>query len=513
MIIRALRSRLPNDNWTRFLLVPALVFIATAVLRNYQTDLWHHLARGRVMVEAQSLLDHDLFTYTVEGQPLQDANWAWQVSFYRLYQLGGLALVQLANSLLLTLTLTLLLVRTWKRCGSLLVAAAACVFTLFGLWQLLIIRPQTVSFLLFVILHGALEAGVIRRRRLLLAPVVMGVWVNCHGGFPVGLALIGCYALAAFLESPAPVVEDDRPAWRRQLLPRVQAALPWGLCLVASVAATLVNPYGWHVYEYVGLTSSVAPARGIEEWLPPGLHLLVSKIWVVSILLLLGLFALQGKRPSVRELCLIGVFLPAACGSVRMVAWWLLLCTPILATQVMALWSRYFTAEPDARPSWGNAAACGLMLAAMVLSVPALERFNPLFALPGRAHRTEYDLQAVADHLAEGGPTGRIFTCFEWGEYLGWSLGPGYQVFMDGRIEIFPDEVWREYSAVTRGRADWEAILDRYQVSCLVLDTSGYHHELLPQVRRSPAWRETLCQGDAVVFERRPEAGWRSARR
>ncbi len=498
---RALPCWLPTDNITRFLIVPALVFIATAVLRNYQTDLWHHLARGRVMVETHGLLNQDLFTYTVPDKPLQDANWAWQVSFYRLYQLGGLALVQLANSLLLTLTMTLLLVRTWKRCGSLLVAIAVCVFTFFGLWQLLIIRPQTVSFLLFVILHGALEDGVARRRRILLAPVVMGLWVNIHGGFPVGLALIGCYALAAFLQTP-PLAVGELTSWRRQLLPRLRAAFPWGLCLAASIAATFVNPYSWHVYEYVGLTSSVAPARGIEEWLPPGLQLLVSKIWVVSILLLLGLFALQGKRPAVWELCWIAVFLPAACGSVRMVAWWLILCTPLLAAQVTALGARYLTAEPDSRPSWGNATACGLLFLAMLLCVPSLERFNPVFALPGRAHRTEDDLQAIADHLAGNSPQGRIFTCFEWGEFLGWRLGPDYKVFMDGRIEIFPDEIWQEYSAITRGRADWQEILDRYQVNCLVLDTSGYHHELLPQVRRSPAWRETLSQGDAVVFER-----------
>jgi hypothetical protein len=301
-------------------------------------------------------------------------------------------------------------------------------------------------------------------------------------------------------------------------MPRIKTALPWGLCLAASVAATLANPYGWHVYEYVGLTSSVAPARGIEEWLPPGIHLLAGKFWVASILLMLGLFAFQGRRPTVRELCLICVFLPAACGSVRMVAWWLFLCTPILAEQVTALWPRLCQLDRDAKPSWGVAGVCGLLVAAMVLSVPSLERFNPVFAMPGRAHRTEDDLQAVADHLAASDPQGRVFTCFEWGEYLGWSRGPQTKVFMDGRIEIFPDEVWQEYSAVTRGRADWQEILDRYGVNCLVLDTSGYHHELLPQVRRSSEWKETLKQGDAVVFERKTgergaSVAWRGAQR
>ena len=32
---------------------------------------------------------------------------------------------------------------------------------------------------------------------------------------------------------------------------------------------TLANPYGWGIYLYVGQTSNVAAARGIDEWLPP----------------------------------------------------------------------------------------------------------------------------------------------------------------------------------------------------------------------------------------------------
>ena len=78
-----------------------------------------------------------------------------------------------------------------------------------------------------------------------------------------------------------------------------------------------------------------------------------------------------------------------------------------------------------------------------------------------------------------------------------------------GNLEIYPDDVWEQYEAVTRGRADWQQILDRYGVDWLVLDDrSGYHAALLEQVRRAPErWRETFRQGDAVVFQRLPSAG------
>ena len=75
---------------------------------------------------------------------------------------------------------------------------------------------------------------------------------------------------------------------------------------------------------------------------------------------------------------------------------------------------------------------------------------------------------------------------------------------MDGHIELYPDEVWADYAALTRGRADWEALLAEYDVAYLILDRSGHHHELLPLVEGSPNWRLVKEVGTAVLFERVP---------
>lgn len=480
----------PTDRWTRFLLVPALVFLATVTDRNYQTDLWHHLARGRAIVAERRLLDEDRFTYTVHGQPLRDPNWGWQILFYRLYQYGGLPLVQTINSALLALMMAFLLVRTWRRCGSLVVANAACLFAFFGLWQLLIIRPQTVSLLLFVLLCGILEGARQRRRLLVLPPLLMAVWANVHGGFPIGLLLIGCYVAA---ES----IDRLRTGSGRE-------SIFWLLALCGSIAAALANPYGWHIYEYVHQTSRAASGRPIDEWLSPSATSLTGKVWVLSLLALLVGFALSPRRPSVREIVLLCCFLPLACGSVRMVAWWFLICTPILAAQFADLWPRCRQLDAhDDRPTFGNLLACVGLVPIVIFSTPWLEALNPLLSQPQRAHRTETDLQSLADRLRSDGHGGRIFTRFAWGEYLGWSLSPAYTVFMDGRIEIIPDKVWGQYEAITRGRADWQAIFDDYGVDYLLLDASGYHHDLLPLVEESETWRKVERQGDAILFVRR----------
>jgi hypothetical protein len=188
-----------------------------------------------------------------------------------------------------------------------------------------------------------------------------------------------------------------------------------------------------------------------------------------------------------------------------MVAWWLLAWAPIAADRLAAVLPPRALAEDDSRKATaGTCLAFALYVVVCALSLPWMERYNPVLVALHRGGRPETELQAIAERMRERHPRGRVFSRFEWGEYLGWSLAPDYKVFMDGRIEIYSDRVWDEYSAVTRGRADWQQILDGYQVDCLLLDTAGgYHADLLPQVERSPGWERAFESGRAVVFLRR----------
>src|SRR5262249_25640338 len=148
-------------------------------------------------------------------------------------------------------------------------------------------------------------------------------------------------------------------------------------------------------------------------------------------------------------------FLLFSCGSIRMAAWWLLIVAPISAGLLMANVRKYWPlAEKVERPNWGAALTVLALFAAAAFCVPSFEQYNTVLSWLGRTKRTEDDLQRVAQSIRQHEP-GRIFSRFEWGEYLGWSLAPQYKIFMDGRIEIYPDQVWQDFSAITRGRADW----------------------------------------------------------
>lgn len=492
----SLRALLPTDAWVRWLLVPAVGFIAMAGNTTFLADYWHHLARGRYIVEHGRMLDHDIFTFTVADRSFQDVNWLSQVIYYQLHQLGGLALVRVVNALLVALTLTWLVALCRRASGSLPVALGVGIAVFLGLWDVLTIRPQTFSLLLFVAMMDILERSQRRPWLLAFPPILMAFWANLHGAFPAGLMLLGCWWLASvFGRSGAP----SRTRTAARLVPPT-------VYVIASTMATLCNPYGWSIYRYVLQTSNIAATRGIDEWLPPGFDRLIGVAFYTSLPVIAAVLVLAWRKRgatflSVHEIALIACFLPLACGSVRMVAWWLILTAPMIAGRVATIWPHVKDAA-SLQPNRGAAVSVGVLSLAMLLSLPAWQRYNPLmFMRP--IDSTTAEVHEAQSRLANDLKQGRVFSRFEWGEYLSWAAHPRFTVFMDGRIEIYPEHVWQAYAAVTCGQAGWSQILDDYQIDALLLDAE-YHRRtgLLQQVEQSHSWQRSHQVGNAVVFTR-----------
>jgi hypothetical protein len=493
-----LRAFLPTPTWLRLTIVPLLAFLATVTDRHYLADFWHHLARGRAIVTQGEIVDHDQFTFTVAGQQFQDVNWLTQVGYHALFEVGGLRLVQVVNSLLIAVTFAWLVHLARRRSGSLPAGVLAGAFAFLGAWEVLTIRPQTLSMLLFVILFDLLERSERRPWLLVLAPPLVALWANVHGAFPAGIIVLGCFWLSAAWQG-----------WRNgHGLVRYAPAWRLGATLAACVLATLLNPYGYHIYRYVGGTSSIAYQRHIAEWVAPAPDRLIGQLWLLSVVLVLGLLLwrwLQARQaPGLRDALLLGCFLALSGGSVRMVPWWMLVSAPLLAE--LLVWAAPRLAAPDEearRPTLVAGGVFALMVLALAFSLPGLDRFNPLLGPTRRGPRVEEDLEAIQRHLAAAEAHGNIYTHFEWGEYVSWSAAPRCKVFMDGRIEIYPDEVWERYSAVTFGREAWQQILDDYHVDYLILD-ADYHGRtgLLDRVAQSPRWRRVFVSRSAVLFVR-----------
>jgi hypothetical protein len=491
-----------SNNAVRLAYAPVLAFVALATNREYLCDFWHHLARGQAMIQQGSMVDRDLFTFTVAGTPLVDLNWLTQLGYSVLFDRGGLELVQVANAAVVALAMLVVGLHAWRASSSASLAALVALIALAGNWQTLSIRPQSGSLLLFAVIYFALDRfggenpskHPVRQFWLLIPPIAAALWVNLHGAFPLAIVLVGIFLAAALIES------WQKAGWRGAL--HLPPPARWlSACLALTVLATFLNPYGWTVYQYVGGTSSLAAGRQIDEWVRPQLGTFIGAIWFAS-LVAGGLVLWHSPRAiAVRDGLLLVPFLLLSAGSVRMIPWWFMIFGPILARSLAAMVPAAWLAGDREEPSTGNLAVAGALAAVLALSLPQAAMLNPLVQ---KQPRIEWQLEQVADELRAAAPRGRVFTRLEWGEYLGWSLAGSFPVYMDGRIEIIPDSVWDEYTLVTCGQADWEQILDRHRVDHLVLD-SRYHIKtgLLAAARQSSQWHEASQHGPAILFVRR----------
>jgi hypothetical protein len=496
------RALLPNALWARWLIVPALAFLATVTDRSPLADFWHHLARGRAIVESGELVNRDLLTFTVADRPFQDVNWLPQVVYYWLFEAGGLALIQVLNSAVIALTFWVVVSLCSRRANNLMAGVCAAAFAFFGVWEVLTIRPQTFSMLLFVVILDLLERSERRPWLLVAPPALVALWTNVHGAFPVGIVLVGCFATAALWQAwktGGPVFRDRR-------------LLALSACLVACILAVGLNPYGFTVHRFVSITATASYKRQIAEWIRPGPDRLIGVMWLISIGLLGSLMAWRWRRTGwtlgARDVLLLGSFLVLSCGAVRMVPWWILIAAPLLAELLARAIPRLAEAEPDARqPSYGAACMCVVIGVALVFSLPGLADLNPLLGATRRGPRVEDDLEAVQSYLATHYPPGHLYSHFEWGEYLSWSAAPRNRIFMDGRIDIYPDDVWDQYTAVTFAQNNWQNLLDAYDVNYLILD-NGWHGKtgLLDAVMQSPKWQPVFQSRAALLFVRKPIA-------
>lgn len=481
------RRWLPTLDTVRLVLAPALVFIVTGLDRGYQTELWQHLARGRVIAREQAIVSIDRFTFTVRGRALHDNNWLSQLLYHGLHTVGGLELVQVVNSLTLAAAVGLLvqLCRQASRSTGVAGAVGVCVFL--GLWQTLLIRPQSFSMLLFVAMYALLLHVDTKPRLLWIVPPLMALWANVHGGFGIGLLLIGTFVASATASRLFNRANERRPIWR------------WLACLASSAVATLLNPYGWRVYQYAGNLSALGVARGIEEWMPPSFDTLVGASFIVS-LVGVGILLLRSRRHvTLQDACILACFALPACMAVRMSVWWFIAAAPIAARLAGAAMQSLPEVDLAHRHWRAAAGAVAAIMAVCVGSLPWLDRYSPLIGITRSAHRTESDLDRLAVALPAGTP---VFTRMEWANYVSWRLEGRSPVFVEGHVELYPAETWEQYVTVNDARPGWRQVLDTYEVRFLLLDQT-YHRALLSEVRRCNEWSPQAASGPAILFERR----------
>jgi len=418
-------------------------------------DLWGHVKFGGDIWTSASIPATDRYSYTAAGQPWINHEWLAEVAFYLIYTACG-STGLLVFKLILGLTVIHLLTCLCREreCGE-FVYLAYFLLLIPVLAPGFMMRPHLLTYLfltvLLVLLHKLFDGN---RQALAWTPLLMLVWVNCHGGVVAGLGIYGVAAVCGTIHYRR--LGDSR--WR-----------PLTGYFVLSCAALLANPYGYKLWLF--FYHSLSLPREISEWNP--VVLWDSRYWQFKVLALLALVAVWPvKRQRLWQTVIVLAAVYFGFKHQRHSVLAGIVMTPFLCRR-LAEWA----GKPrpiDASDTFSSAlqalfaAGLGLFVVFECFFTFNLYRSNDFKIL---VDPRVYPVYAVR-FMQANRLNGNILAPFDWGEYLIWHL-PASRVSIDGRFRtVYPEKIIQANRAFGEGSAGRRVLLDEYPTDIVLVGKS-----------------------------------------
>jgi len=447
-------------------------------------DLGWHLAAGDLIRQMGQVPQHDPWSFTAGNTHWFNLSWLWDVLaswIYQQAQFGGLVILTVVFG---TAIAGCLLFITMRAGASVLASgvAALCACLLYPAFSgfpniYLAASPNMATMLGCVIFFGVCLKP---SRALLALPLVMLAWANLHGGFPLGLFLIGFFAAGALA----------RRDWRA-----VGLYVATGL---GCLAATLVNPLGWHIYQGVAGTLGNSAAAQITEWMSyfynfhfPG------SVPGLCYILLFAFVELRYRAPCRAEVRILAwLFLLAGLYQFRYLAFFFL-----FSTIPMALWlDRLLPARRDTGRLF--------VIAGLIMScaVPlAWWQSVPQAGLPQLV--SQNDARFLKTHF----PHARLLNHWNFGGLIIFYDRGTPQLFVDGRAATaYPPGLLNDWFKLAREEvnpADWDMVLRKYGIETVMWVRT--HDALRRFLVGARGWKEVYA-GQYVSIYARPEGAARN---
>ncbi|MGA2337086.1 MAG: hypothetical protein WA383_10830 [Terriglobales bacterium] len=511
-------------------------------------DIGWHIRNGEQILATHSLPRTDPFSSTMQGQPWFDWEWLYDIVLGILHQACGLNGVVWLCALLAAAIFVLLLSQLLRGGTGLLLAIPLMLLAEAAATIHLYARPHIVSWLFSLLWFAVLnrwercEDESLPRWIPWFFPASMLLWVNLHGGWIFGMALLGIYTFAALVESLR--TPDGFAAIRASHRARAMAS-----AFAVSAVATLVNPFGWrlhaHIYRYLGDRYLM---NHIDEFRSPDFHGWSQRAFAVILVLIVIAFAggrfsgerfsgerLSGERRKVRLSHWLVVLLAVYAGfyssrnlpvsSMLLV----LVAGPILWANFASLadkpgawqWVRNGAArisdfsdrmgaqEMELRghlwPVVSVALAFAVCLEGGWLGSRQLihAQFDAKKLPVAAVNFLQKESQDSQDSKnKDKQPSAEpVFSTDAWGGYLIYRMYPERKVVVDDRHDLYGSDRIRQYLILTQGEPGWQSVLKDWQIRTVLLPTDSTLANLLRELPRD--WRVAYEDKVAVVFERR----------
>jgi hypothetical protein len=508
-------------------LLGSLVLTVLSVRLLGDAGIGWHIRTGQLILATHAIPHIDPFSATTSlvspGQPWFAWEWLYDVVVGWLDRAAGLNGVVLFTALIIALVFAWTFRLLLRRGTNVLVALILVLLAASAAMIHFLARPHVLSWLFTVIWFWVLESSENscagshsdsrRRRYLWLLPVLMLLWVNVHGGFLVGFALLGIYWCSAAWQWLR--MKEDR---FEDALQKIQAGRRFRaltLTGILSAAATLVNPYGVHlhihIYRYL---SNRFLMDHIDEFQSPNFHYVAQKCFAG--LLLLTLVALTAKRRKIGVsqglVVLFAVYsglyasrnIPVSSQLLILVIGpWLSDAMEKLRERRQRLASAGFLQRME---------AIELSLRGHLWPIAAIVLTGWIAAQGGKlggstlmdAHFDGKRFPAAAvDYLEKQNVQGPLVSPDYWGGYLIYRLYPRVRMVVDDRHDFYGEEFLKSYLKMVHVEPGWEDFLQQHQAQSVIAPKDSALANILLE---TASWRAIYSDDVAVAFVRTPAA-------
>ena len=302
-------------------------------------DVGTHIRTGDYIIAHRSVPSRDFLSFSKPGQEWYAFEWLTDVLFSFLHSFAGLKGVVLLSGVMITAAFTLALLHALWSGANVLIALALTLMAANASSIHFHARPHVFTLFFAALTMWMLDADRGRRswKLWLLLPITV-LWTSLHGGFMILFPILGLLVIGSLAESFL---------WGEFASRGKSAALRYSLLGVGCAVASLINPYGIKLHRFIaGVLNADVIRNGVQEFQSPSFR--SESMFHYMIVLFLGL-AITGsllKKHRLTEVLWIWFWAYNSLVSVRHVPLFMIVASPILASEITYWWKRWVATKP-----------------------------------------------------------------------------------------------------------------------------------------------------------------------
>lgn len=460
-----------KNNWSKTIVgVFALAIFLFGLHPITTFDTFFGLKIGEIVATTGKVPQTEQFSWSAQGRPIVAYEWLAQTWVYLLHTMGGLHALEVYVSLMLTVFFLLVVaIQTETLNRDMLSSAVAGLFLTVGIYDFFVARPQIVAFIGLVATLYLIFAYILKsKNHLWLAIPITYIWTNSHASFIMIPFFFVSYAIAGFLYYRH---SDPARGWRilRVLL----------VYTVITTLITLLPPLFYKPYTFLFEFSQDLPfmTAFISEWAPLWTNpaYLIFYTTVVSLSVLLSVILSVKNKPTAPRWLLALPLLAISLASFEAIRH-----VPLGTTTAIIFVALFL---PRAQWQGKQKVLTIILYGAILLATIWLAYYKraPIYDTIWKIPSASVDEDMA--NIKRMNLKGHMFNEFAIGGYFIYYLYPQYQVFFDGRADIYHNFEMRDFwplIADKSGPADafkqyLMKFLDKYQFSYILIPTYSYN--------------------------------------